>query len=327
MEYLALVLAILLILGAFSISSDKLQEITDPRYRLLVQGAIFIKKRIILISLLIIALLFIALGYDYIQKIKQKYVLLEAENKRIKERKEREITLSKLLEIIKLEQHEKETKILSFDFDVTKRIDEGPVYDRDSGLEEIENWDTGTLRYITIDKTNYVRIKNSLDSLGFKFQESIKNNMGDPFNIYMKDNIRVQAGVFSDSKEYLIILKDITRSYAPKAFIEDEELVGTWGRVGKEILGSSGTYTIREDGTFKFLESEEGPISGKWKIAQREITFYYNSARDARFSSNSPHKLSNKAEVIVIESKLQNELSGYIKGVNRFSNQVLLRRK
>ncbi|MBK6998087.1 MAG: hypothetical protein IPH31_25605 [Lewinellaceae bacterium] len=98
-------------------------------------------------------------------------------------------------------------------------------------------------------------------------------------------------GSFSSTNQYLIVASDTTKVYESKYFIKADELFGKWGRI--QDLGRNGNYEFKNDFTFLFTDSQDGPIKGEWYIDGREIVLNYGSAK-SYYSIN--HALSSKSE-------------------------------
>lgn len=232
------------------------------------------------------------------------------------------IGLDDLYQVVDAPPHERESVILSLGFSGPSDNDNGKSYSKSSEKYFIEDWQSGIVRLITSDKNLYLSLKKEIEEKKFEYQqgEDNTNNKGDKFFNYKKGSKELMIGSFARSNQFLIVFSDTTKRYEPKYFIKGDELFGKWGRI--QELGHTGNYELRNNFTFDFLDSEDGLIKGEWYIDGREIVLNYKSAKD-RYGYN--HKLSNKSEVVVIDNKDYNEITGKIKGDDIYP-EIILRR-
>lgn len=305
MEVISIILGVLLVIGLFFLPKEKAEQLTGQT-SIIFQGVRTIKR--LLLPGIAIALI----GFGIYYWVKQRN-----EN-------DKRITFNKLINIINTPHHEREPLIIGMGFQQSGRGDKGTNYARDYGNEIIEKWDMGIIRYLTKDENNYIRLRKEVANSGFKFDRESKNNMDDVFTHYANGSIFITSGIFSTSKDYVIVVEDTTKYIEQEAFLKDDFMHGKWGRITER---NSGNFVINKDNTFTFYDSDSGPIKGTMYIEGKEIVFNYGKANDKRFgySASFAHPFNEKSEVIIVSNKLQNEISGKIKGESLFSDIILRR--
>lgn len=322
MENILIILtAFIALIGAFDIAkeSKKSNELSDSNF--LVRGASVINKRKKYVLIIVILIIVSATSFFFIKKIQKDNKLLEEENIRLTEMREREITLNKLTTIIESPQQDKEFRILGLDFNINGKSDDGYIYSRDTFVETIQNWYNGIIEYRSKRKEDYVRIREKMEKEGFDYKGEELSGTGDLISIFHKNNIKINTGIITESNEYLISLQDTTKVYTPPTYLRDSDFVGTWERQGEEPVGRSGLIVVSSDHTFYFNDHSAGKIYGKWIIDKRDIILKYKTAYSRYYS----HPLSKKTEIIKMEKKDENKIIGELTREMLFKEVTLVK--
>lgn len=219
----------------------------------------------------------------------------------------RYVHLEQLMDIVNTPMHEREMKILALDFVPGGTNEFGKFYERDIG-ETIELFETGTIRYLSMNNDAYLRIFNETKRDSFEFEKEVSNNVGDKFSRYSKRNYDCSFGYFTSNKQYCCSFTNDLITSVPTEFLPNSFLVGSWGRVSTL---SGGKYTFFENSTFVFEDSRQGKITGKWKTEKKNIILNYDKKiREYGF----PHHLSMITEIVTVTDKKESKIEGYLDG-------------
>lgn len=206
---------------------------------------------------------------------------------------------------------EKEVIVLELGFKHKNKEENSIVYRRKSvGREGILLWDNGIISYRLTDLLEFRKLVAEIQRLDYEKIDRIEYSPTATYHYYQKDTLFIMTSVLEKSEEYTIHISGQENFIAPDPMISKKDLTGLWYRYGTY----PGLCEFFSDGTLKFDVEKRGPITGRWKIKDRNIIIIYDEAEYFYIKPRgTPHSHSEKSEIISVWGFNEKELSGFMK--------------